>query len=626
MEIMTRHSPSGWALYRLGQLFAERREKVSDKDFQPLSVTMNGIVPQLDSAAKSDDGDNRKLVRAGDYVINSRSDRKGSGGVSPLDGSVSLISIVLEPLRIHPPFAHHLLRSPAFQEEFYRWGHGIVADLWTTRYSDMKSIRLYLPDIASQKRIADFLDTETTRIDELIERKQRLVEVVGEGLAACLERLTSPHEKTTDMIPFRWVCRVVEGQVDPTHPDWVGAPLIAPNHIQSGTGRLLAVETAEEQGAISGKYAYRAGTVLYSKIRPALAKACIAPDAGMCSADMYPILPDRRLSPEFLLMQLLSRRFTDWATLESMRVAMPKINRETIGNYRLWVPSRETQVKNAEVFAMARDKAEATIDRVEASITRLREYRAALITAAVTGQIDVAAHARPVKTVPRHVGADVVPLHANPQSMSLPDRRTVRVLVAAEVVHRLGVDPYLGRIKLQKLMFLAEAHANINEIDGSYERYRAGPYDGAMMTEIETGLRQEQFFAATEDATSDRRRITFQRMPRAGNHRDSLSATLGDRVASLRSMVDLFKDMSTEAAEAVATLYAVWNDALIDNQQLDDAAIIRGFLREWHKDKDKFRQSDLQHWLDWMHRKGIVPRGAGPRTISTSTPSLFEGE
>ena len=71
-----------------------------------------------------------------------------------------------------------------------------------------------------------------------------------------------------------------------------------------------------------------------------------------------------------------------------------------------------------------------------------------------------------METVPQNAGADVVPLHANPQPTSLPDRRTVRVLVAAEVVHRLGVDPYLGRIKLQKLMFLAEAHANINEIDG----------------------------------------------------------------------------------------------------------------------------------------------------------------
>jgi len=94
---MTIHEPRGWVLYRLGQLFEERKEKVSDKDYPPLSVTMNGIVPQLETAAKSDDSDNRKLVKKGDYVINSRSDRKGSGGISPHDGSVSLISIVLRP-------------------------------------------------------------------------------------------------------------------------------------------------------------------------------------------------------------------------------------------------------------------------------------------------------------------------------------------------------------------------------------------------------------------------------------------------------------------------------------------------------------------------------------------------
>ena len=123
-EIMISKSPPTWKRYRLGQLFDERKTKVSDADFPPLSVTMRGIVPQLETGAKSDDGDNRKLVLAGDYVINSRSDRKGSGGISELDGSVSLISIVLEPKGVHSRFAHHLLRSQAFQEEFYRWGTG----------------------------------------------------------------------------------------------------------------------------------------------------------------------------------------------------------------------------------------------------------------------------------------------------------------------------------------------------------------------------------------------------------------------------------------------------------------------------------------------------------------------
>jgi len=82
--------PEHWASRRLGFFFAERREKVSDKNFEALSVTKDGIVPQLDTAAKTDDGDNRKCVRTGDFVINSRSDRKGSSGLSRLDGSVSL--------------------------------------------------------------------------------------------------------------------------------------------------------------------------------------------------------------------------------------------------------------------------------------------------------------------------------------------------------------------------------------------------------------------------------------------------------------------------------------------------------------------------------------------------------
>jgi type I restriction enzyme S subunit len=141
-DIMVAHAPDDWPIKRLGELFRERKEKVSDKEFAALSVTKSGIVPQLETAAKTDDGNNRKGVRAGDFVINSRSDRKGSGGLSELDGSVSLINIVLEPLRILPRFAHHLLRSPAFQEEFYRWGRGIVADLWTTRFTEMKNIRV----------------------------------------------------------------------------------------------------------------------------------------------------------------------------------------------------------------------------------------------------------------------------------------------------------------------------------------------------------------------------------------------------------------------------------------------------------------------------------------------------
>lgn len=173
--------PEHWGMNRLGLHFRNRKEKVSDKDFKPLSVTKHGIVPQLEHAAKSDNGDNRKLVRKGDYVINSRSDRKGSSGLADLDGSVSLINIVLTPFKtIHPKFSHYLLRSYLFQEEFYKYGHGIVADLWTTNYEDMRNIHLALPSVSEQTQISNFLEQETTRIDNLISKQEKLIELLEE--------------------------------------------------------------------------------------------------------------------------------------------------------------------------------------------------------------------------------------------------------------------------------------------------------------------------------------------------------------------------------------------------------------------------------------------------------------
>ena len=90
--------PSDWSSDLIGNLYTLRNEKVSDKDYPPLSVGKMGVVPQLETAAKTDDGDNRKLVRVGDFAINSRSDRRGSCGISNYDGSVSLINTSLTAL------------------------------------------------------------------------------------------------------------------------------------------------------------------------------------------------------------------------------------------------------------------------------------------------------------------------------------------------------------------------------------------------------------------------------------------------------------------------------------------------------------------------------------------------
>ncbi len=169
--------PKDWDLTDIGLIYEERKEKVNDIDFQPLSVTMNGVVPQLSSAVKAAEGSDRKKVAVGDFVINSRSDRRGACGVAPYDGSCSVINIVIHSYEgIYPNYYNYVLQSERFPDEFYRWGHGIASDLWTTRWSEMKKIQLPKPSEEIQRKIVDILDKKCSEIDLMIEKAEKSID------------------------------------------------------------------------------------------------------------------------------------------------------------------------------------------------------------------------------------------------------------------------------------------------------------------------------------------------------------------------------------------------------------------------------------------------------------------
>lgn len=173
--------PEHWEMSKVSSHFRQRNVKVSDKEYHALSVSKMGVTPQLDNVALSNaEGNSRKLVKIGDYAVNSRSDRKGSCGVSQYEGSVSLITIVLEPFDIDRGYVHYLFRSNPWIEEFYRNGRGIVADLWTTNYQMMKGMYLPVPPLSEQCAIVSYITERTSKIDMLIEKLTKEIECIKE--------------------------------------------------------------------------------------------------------------------------------------------------------------------------------------------------------------------------------------------------------------------------------------------------------------------------------------------------------------------------------------------------------------------------------------------------------------
>ena len=234
--------PEDWDESRVKQYFIERNEKVSDIDYPPLSVTKNGILPQLDNVAKSDNHNDRKRVCHNDFVINSRSDRKGSSGLSKLEGSVSLINIVLEPKNFFPKFSEYLFKSKDFVEEFFRNGKGIHWDLWSTRYSELQNIKIPIPPLSEQQQIVSFLDTKTSLIDFLIEKTQRKIQLLKEKRTSLINEVVTkglnPNVEIKDS-GVEWI-----GEI-PSH--W-NLSLVG-RHFEIGRGRVISkVEIGDNKG------------------------------------------------------------------------------------------------------------------------------------------------------------------------------------------------------------------------------------------------------------------------------------------------------------------------------------------------------------------------------------------
>ncbi|MEP0773113.1 MAG: restriction endonuclease subunit S [Acidobacteriota bacterium] len=309
--------------------------------------------------------------------------------------------------RVDPSFLFYVTISDEFRRlgEAHMYGAGgqkRVSESFVRNFSPA------FPPLVEQRAIAAFLDRETAKIDALVAKKERLIELLQEKRTALITRAVTkgldPDVPMKDSgvewlgeIPAHWevkkwryCCRVTEGQVAPGDERFRDRILIAPNHIESATGRILYTETADEQGAISGKYLVEPGDIIYSKIRPALNKVCVAGGYWLCSADMYPVaVTEQRLAAKFLLYFMLSQPFVRLMVDESMRVAMPKVNRENLAACPLIIPSPDEQRAIAAFLDRETAKIDALIAKIREAIERLQEYRTALISAAVTGKIDV---------------------------------------------------------------------------------------------------------------------------------------------------------------------------------------------------------------------------------------------
>lgn len=409
--------PEHWEVSKIGQLYDNRYERVSDKDFEPLSVTMQGILPQLETAAKTDDGDNRKLVRKGDFAINSRSDRRGSCGISPQDGSVSLINLILAPrTTMNANYYNWLFHTPLFADEFYSWGHGIVADLWTTRWQEMKNIAIPVPSLSEQEAIASYLDKKCGEIDELIEVEQQMISdlesyrqsVITETVTHGLDPDTPQKQSSirgVEKIPTNWtevnLLKVIyfrarlgwrglkaEEYVDDGYP-FLSAFNIVNNQLIWSNLNFINQQRYDESPEIK----LSLHDILIVKDGAGIGKCARVEDMPLgestVNSSLGVITVSEILYYSYLFYFFLSTPFQDNVLFLKNGMGVPHLTQENLKTVRIPLSPIEEQKAIANYLDAKCADIDELIKVKQEKIETLKQYRQSLIFEAVTGKTSI---------------------------------------------------------------------------------------------------------------------------------------------------------------------------------------------------------------------------------------------
>lgn len=402
--------PEDWDIWPTKRFFRHTKMLAGEQvdSYERLALTMNGVIKRSKDDSEGlqpEKFDTYQVLRENELVfklIDLANVKTSRVGLSPYTGIVSPAYIILTNDNEDNRFYYYYFMSMYYNEIFNNLGdNGVRSSL---NAQDLLNIPMVDIPSSLQKRIADFLDEKCGKIDRYIEKQQQVIEklkaykqsVITEAVTKGL----NPDVPTKDsgiewigMIPEHWeVCKfgyLATVKSNLVHPnEYKSYPQVSSENIEKGSGKLLECHTVDEVGIISDNHLFFKGQILYSKIRPALNKATIAPFDGLCSADIYPIETKECL--KFVLYSILSESFLEQVrTITETRVKMPKINQNELSG--IWV----TKIPYDEQQAIATylDSICESIDKAIASkekiVRKVIEYKKSLIYEAVTGKLEV---------------------------------------------------------------------------------------------------------------------------------------------------------------------------------------------------------------------------------------------
>ena len=413
--------PEHWEVKRVRRIFEIKKRIAGELGFDILSITQQGIKvrdPESNDGQVSMDYSKYQVVEPGDFAMNHMDLLTGYVDISRRLGVTSpdyRVFSIAEPNGSDPGYLLNIFQMGYKQKILYAYGQGSSQlGRWRLPTEEFQDWAIPFPSLEEQASIATFLDHETAKIDALIAEQQRLIELLQEKRQAVISHAVTkglnPDAPMKDSgvewlgeVPEHWEVvplknliqrgtSISYGIVQPGEPLEHGIPFVQTTNMSKGDFSLEVLQRTSPEIALGFPRSTLTGGEVLLGIRASIGAAHVAPawlEGANLSRGVARIMPSAAIMSHYLVFYLRSEATANYWLLAKQGSTFNEVSIETVKNLRACLPSIAEQVTIVSHVDQLNSQFNNALGQSIQLINLLQERRSALISAAVTGQIDV---------------------------------------------------------------------------------------------------------------------------------------------------------------------------------------------------------------------------------------------
>lgn len=601
--------PVEWKIDNPQYHFSQRKDRAKQGMVQLTASQKYGVITQTEYMERTGanivtvqkDFDILKLVCAGDFVIHMRS-FQGGLEYSEKTGSISSAYVMLIP--------SNTIREPRYYKWFFKSSNyidalsstsNLVRDGQAMRWSNFIQLPILFPPAEEQQRIADFLDAKCAEIDALtadiqtqidtLEQYKRSVitETVTKGLDPDAEMKDSGIEWVGE-IPAHWLVHPVYYYYgERKNKNYLGKE---DNLLSLSYGRVVRKDINTSDGLLPESFntynIVETGDII---IRPTdlqndkrSLRTGLVKEHGIITSAYIDLCPIKQVDSRYFYFLL--HAYDVMKVFYNMGNGVRQgLNYSEVSRLMVFDPPYEEQVAIADYLETKVIEVDAIIERKKEQMSVLDAYKRSMIFEYVTGKKEV-----------RNETADAI-VALNPH-----------IILLGIINDRIGKKHTRGKVQLQKLLYLLDIHVGMN-VNTKYYRYEHGPYDRQLDCYIDVLIKNRWY---------EQRHDNGEILIKGKNHDEFVRKyknQFREKQMEINQLIDALRDMKTSQLERIATLYAVWNDFILEGESHPtDEKILHEVVTNWTANKANPQDGTWKLSLEKMKKLGIIPTGKGLHT------------